>query len=130
MSNKPYIREISKTTWYLKQPRYIRYMAREVSCIFIGAYALLLVWAIMSLSQGPGAYQSFLQGLGHPISILFHIVALGFTLFHSTEWFNVTPKAMPIQLGEEFVPDKIIIGAHYVLWVVVSLTILIMAWMV
>ena len=31
MSRKPYIREVSKTGWYLKHPRYMRYMSREVT---------------------------------------------------------------------------------------------------
>ena len=39
---------------------------------------------------------------------------------------NVTPQAMPIQRGEEFVPGKIIVGAHYALWAVVSLIVLVM----
>ncbi|NJM11039.1 MAG: hypothetical protein HC889_03255 [Synechococcaceae cyanobacterium SM1_2_3] len=37
MSTKPYVREVSKFDWYFKHPRYMRYMAREVTCIFIGA---------------------------------------------------------------------------------------------
>ena len=43
MSRKPYIREMSKTNWFFSQPRYMRYMAREVTCIFILAYTLLLI---------------------------------------------------------------------------------------
>ena len=39
----------------------------------------------------------------------------------------MTPKAMPIQRGEEFVPAIIIAGAHYVLWIVLSLLILLLA---
>ena len=52
MSNKPYVREVSKTTWFLQQTRYKRYMAREVTCIFIGAYTFLLIVSLARLSQG------------------------------------------------------------------------------
>ncbi|PIE83304.1 MAG: fumarate reductase subunit C [Candidatus Contendobacter odensis] len=128
--SKPYIRKLSKTGWFLKQPRYMRYMGREVTCIFIGAYTLLLVMMLKSLAKGPEAYNAFLEGLGSPLSILFLLVTLGFALYHSTGWFNVTPKAMPIQRGEEFVPDNIIVGAHYGVWGVVSLGVLILAWVV
>jgi fumarate reductase subunit C len=42
-------------------------------------------------------------------------------------WFNLTPKALPLQVGEEFVPDWIIAGAHYAGWAVVSVVILALA---
>ena len=33
MSRKPYVREIPKTSWFMRQGRYKRYMAREVTCV-------------------------------------------------------------------------------------------------
>jgi len=124
MSRKPYVREVPKFRWFFRQPRYLRYMAREVTCIFIGAYTLLLVAGLHSLSQGPAAYQGFLDWLGSPASIVFHALALGFSAYHSVTWFNLTPKALPIQLGEDFVPDSLISGAHYAGWALVSLVVL------
>jgi fumarate reductase subunit C len=124
MSRKPYVRTLSKTTWFLSQPRYKRYMAREVTCIFIMAYTFLLIWALGSLANGPEAYQSFLDALNSPLGILFNLAALVVTVYHSMSWFNVTPQAMPIQRGEEFVPGNIIVGAHYGGWAVVSLIVL------
>ena len=66
MSRKPFVREVSKTGWYFKQPRYLRYMSREVTCIFIGAFALLLLCALGRLSEGQAAYESFLAALQGP----------------------------------------------------------------
>ncbi|HRD48763.1 MAG: fumarate reductase subunit C [Candidatus Competibacter sp.] len=128
MSNKPYVREVSKTTWFLnpQQPRYKRYMAREVTCIFIGAYTFLLIVALKRLAEGPDAFQGFLNALHSPLGVLFNLAALVAAVYHSTSWFNVTPQAMPIQRGEEFVPGNIIVGAHYAVWAVVSLIILIL----
>jgi fumarate reductase subunit C len=127
MSRKPYVREIPKTSWFFRQPRYMRYMAREVTCILIGAYTLLLVMAVKRLSEGQAPYEAFLEALRSPLSILFLVVALGFSLYHTTSWFNVTPQAMPIQRGEEFLPGGIIVGAHYGGWVVISLVVLFLA---
>ncbi|HPF59818.1 MAG TPA: fumarate reductase subunit C [Candidatus Competibacteraceae bacterium] len=124
MSRKPYIREISKTNWFFSQPRYMRYMAREVTCIFILVYTILLVFALKNLAQGPEAYAEFLEALNSPLGILFNLAALVAAVYHSTSWFNVTPQAMPIQRGEEFVPGNIIVGAHYGGWVVISLIVL------
>lgn len=124
MSRKPYIREMSKTNWFFSQPRYMRYMAREVTCIFILVYTILLVFALKNLAQGPEAYAEFLEALNSPLGILFNLAALVAAVYHSTSWFNVTPQAMPIQRGEEFVPGNIIVGAHYGGWVVISLIVL------
>jgi fumarate reductase subunit C len=124
MSRKPYIREMSKTNWFFSQPRYMRYMAREVTCIFILAYTILLIFALKNLAQGPEAYAGFLEALNSPLGILFNLAALVAAVYHSTAWFNVTPQAMPIQRGEEFVPGNIIVGAHYGGWAVISLIVL------
>lgn len=125
MSRKPYIREVSKTSWFLSQPRYKRYMAREVTCIFIFAFTFLLICALGSLAKGPEAFQSFLHALRSPLGVLLNLAVLVATIYHSMSWFNVTPQAMPIQRGEEFVPGNVIVGAHYGAWAVVSLIILI-----
>ena len=120
MSRKPYVRPISDITWWLAQPRYIRYMAREVSCVFIGAYTGVIVIGLVRLSQGAAAWNAFLEALNSPVSIAFHLLAFAFALYHSTTWFNVTPKAMPLRLGDARLPGGIIVGAHYAVWVLVS----------
>jgi len=127
MSRKPFVREVSKTGWYFKQPRYLRYMSREVTCIFIGAFALLLLCALGRLSEGQASYESFLAALQGPWSIFGLLVVLIFAVHNATSWFNVTPKAMPVQIGEDFLPGKYIVAAHYAVWIVVSLAILFFA---
>lgn len=127
MSRKPYVREVPKFRWFFRHPRYLRYMAREFSCLFIGAYTLLLVAGLKALSEGRAAYEAFLQCLASPASVVFHVLALGFAVYHSITWFNLTPKALPLQAGEEFVPDRAISGAHYAVWAAVSLAMLFMA---
>ncbi len=127
MTGKPYVRKVPRFSWFFRQPRYLRYMAREVTCIFIGAYAVLLVVALRRLAEGREAYEGFLQALTGPASLIFHLVVLVFALYHTTSWFNVTPKAMPVQVGEDFLPGGIIIGAHYAVWLVVSVAMLFLA---
>lgn len=125
MSSQPYVREVSKTQWFLSQPRYQRYMAREVTCIFIFAYTFLLIVTLARLAEGKEAFDAFVQALGSPLGVLFNLAVLIATVYHSLSWFVVTPQAMPIQLGEEFVPGKIIVNAHYAAWAVASIIILI-----
>lgn len=126
MSSKPYIRQIRRYSWFFRQPRYMRYMAREVSSFFIGVHTLILVVGLKRLAQGPEAFQAFLDALRGPWGVLFCLAALAFSVYHSLGWFGTTPQAMPIQRGEEFVPPKLILSVQYAVWAVVSLIVLIM----
>ena len=125
MSRKPFVRPVSRTGWYFKHPRYLRYMSREVTCIFIGAFALLMVCALERLSSGQAAYDAFLAAITGPWSSL--VVVLVFAVHNATSWFNVTPKALPVQIGEDFLPGHYIVGAHYAVWVLVSVVVLLLA---
>jgi fumarate reductase subunit C len=83
-----------------------------------------MVWGLKSLSEGPAAWAAFLELLRSPASIVFHLLTLAFAAYHSVTWFNLTPKALPLQAGEEFVPDWVIAGAHYAGWALLSAGIL------
>lgn len=124
IGRRPYVREVSRTRWFLRHPRYLRYMAREVTCIFIGVYTLLLVVGLARLAESRPAYEGFLQALQSPASIAFHVLALLFSIYHSVTWFNLTPKAMPVQIGERFVSQGLIAGACYLAWIIVSVGVL------
>ena len=126
MSRKPYLRKFP-TWWWLGQRRYTIYMIRELTCIFIGAYAVLIVIGLLRLSQGRSHYEAFLDALQSPFGMVFHLAALLFALFHTVTWFGVTPKAMPLHIGEKKVPSAAIIMAHYAGWIVVSAAVLFLA---
>ena len=127
MSRNPLIREVPPTSWYFRHPRYLRYMSREITSIFIGAYCVLLVFGFGALADGKESYASFLLALQSPLSIAFHVLAFVAALYHATTWFNATQKAMPIQIGENFVPGSWISGAHYVVWAVLSVIVILLA---
>ena len=126
MSRRPYVRAVSPTRWYLAQPRYLRYMSREVTCVFIGALAVLMLVALVRLAQGPDAWAAFLDALRSPGGVVLLALVLAFSVHNTTSWFNVTPKVMRVQLGEAFVPDRLIVAAHYVAWIAVTLAV---AWL-
>ena len=126
MSRNPYVRPMT-SEWIFRHSRYVRYMLREFSCLFIAGWTLMLVWGLKQLAEGPAAWAAFLQWLASPASIVFHVLTLGFATYHAITWFNLTPKALPLQLGEDFVPDGAISGAHFAGWAVFSILILILA---
>jgi fumarate reductase subunit C len=126
MSRNPYVRPMT-SEWIFRHSRYVRYMLREFSCLFIAGWTLMMVWGLKQLAEGPAAWAAFLQWLTTPASIVLHLLTLGFATYHSITWFNLTPKALPMQMGESFVPDSVISGAHFAGWAAVSLAILFLA---
>lgn len=126
VSRKPFVREM-RPSWVFSHPRYVRYLGRELSCLFIGGWTLLMVWGLQQLSEGPAAWAAFLELLRSPASVVFHVLALAFTTYHTITWFNLAPKAMPLQVGEGFVPAGVVAGAHFGAWAVLSLAVLFFA---
>jgi len=124
---KPYVREVSRYRWFLRSPRYLRYMAREVSCVFIALHGLVLLVGLKRLSEGREAWETFLDNLTAPFGVQLQLLILAFAVYHSTSWFNVTPKAMPVQIGEKFLPGAVIVGAHYAGWFIASIAVLFLA---
>ena len=120
MSRKPYIQPVS-ASWWLQSSFYTGYMIRELTSVFIGAYTVVLLIGVIRLSQGEIAYNGFLDALNSSLSIAFHVVAFLVVIYHSTTWFGVAPKAMPLQLGDDFSPPWIITLVHYIIWAIVSI---------
>ena len=126
MSRRPYVRKV-KSGWWLGQRRYVLYMIRELTSLFVGLYCALLVIGIFRLSQGRAAWDSFVAALSSPWVVVFQLMCLAFAIYHSATWFGVTPKAMPLVVKGEPVPAKTIVLFHYGAWALVSLIVLIAA---
>ena len=126
MSRRPYIRTV-KRNWWLGQRRYVLYMIRELTSLFVGLYCALMVDGLFRLAQGPAAWDGFVAALSSPPGMLLQWLCLAFATYHSVTWFAVTPKAMPLVVKGEPVSAKAIIGMHYGAWAAVSLIVLIAA---
>ena len=122
MSRNPYVRPVSKTTWYMRNGRYRKYMLREVTCLLVGFYSFFAICALAILAGGSEeAWNSFLASQQTGFWVGFHAAALIYYLvFMTFDWFKLAPKALPLQLGEQNAPDLVVILAHYVAWVVVT----------
>jgi len=126
MTRKPYIRELPNT-WWLKNSFYKAYMMREVSCVFITIYTLVLLVGLVRLYQGPEAYSAWLIALKSPWAIGGSIIMLISTMYHSISWFKLAPQAMPLQIGSMRVNAPLVVGLHYAAFLVILLTALIIA---
>jgi len=123
---KPYVREYPNTWWLSRRP-YFLFMLREFTAVFVGAYCVFLIYIVYNLSQGPDAYYGVIELLRSPLSIILHIIAFIFAVYHSITWFNLTPKIFILRFGEEQVPAFVISGANFIAWVVISA---IVAWII
>jgi fumarate reductase subunit C len=127
MSRRPFVREPSRTGWWLAQPRYVRYMLREISALFIGLYAIVLVIGLLQLSRGEAAYENYLALVQGPIGLAMAVVAMLFAVYHTYTWFQVTPKAMPLELAGKRIPGVFIVAAHWLGFFAISVALSLLA---
>lgn len=95
--------------WWLRDPYYIHYMAREATAVFVAGYALVLLVGLLRLSQGQAAWDDWLRSLQSPWALLFHGVVFATFIYHTWSWFRIMPKTMPfIIVGGKRVPPAAI----------------------
>ena len=116
---KWYRRRVS-VWWWLQKGSYAVFVLRELTSVFVATFALITLWQVRALLQGPGAYAHFLARLKSPLFLALHGVAFLFVLFHAVTWFNLAPKAMVVRLGGQRVPDWLIVGLNYGAWLCLS----------
>ena len=118
---KPYIQPKVKT-WFMRAHAYRLFMIRELTAVFILAYLVFLLFWLYRLSQGHASFEALVLKMKSPVIFALHLLVFVPAVYHSITWFNLTPKAVPIRLGEDRIPDILIaIGAGYLPWLVVSI---------
>jgi fumarate reductase subunit C len=106
---KTYVRPMQG--WWRKNPYFVRYMIREGSSVFLATYAVILLVGLLRLSQGEAAYDGWRAALTHPLSIVFHWLALLTVGYHAYTWWKVAPKTAPdIRIGGRAIPEMLITG--------------------
>jgi fumarate reductase subunit C len=91
--------------WFLRRGGYRTFMAREATSIAIAAYLVYLLAWLRRLGQGPEAYEAMMQQMREALPIVLHALAFAAALYHSFTWFDLTPRIMPMYIGEERVAD-------------------------
>jgi fumarate reductase subunit C len=106
--------------WWLKSRAYSKFVLRELTSVFVAFFAMLYLWQLRALAAGPEAYAQFVARLKTPLFLTVDTVAFLFVLFHTITWFNLTPTAMVVRVKGRRVPDRIVAGSNYVVWVLLS----------
>jgi len=120
MTGAPYLRPLP-AWWWLRRRRYLVYMVRELTSLFIGAYAALLLVGVLRLAEGRAAYEAFLAALASPAGLAFQALVLVAALIHTTSWFGLAPKAVPGRVGGARIRPAAVVAGHYVVWALLSL---------
>jgi len=128
-ATKEYVRPIP-VTWWLKHPAYTRFMIRDFTSVFIAGYCVFLMILMYRAGQDAESFGAFYQSLTGPLSIVLHLIALLFAVYHSMTFFNLTPRVLVVFRGDEKVPEAAIVGFHYAAWAVVSLILIALALLV
>lgn len=72
-----------------------RYLRRELTSVFLIAYALVLLFGLWRLSQGEAAFEAWRAALGHPLALFGHAAIFIAAVYHTRSWFEVMPKTLP-----------------------------------
>jgi len=112
--------------WWMRDPFFVRYMAREFTAVFVAAYAVVLLFGLVRLSQGEAAFNGWLQYLKTPWMLVFHVIVLATFIYHTWSWFSIMPKTMPIMfVGGKRVQPGTITGTGIAAAVVACLAVLV-----
>lgn len=103
------------------------FIIRELTSIFVAAYAVILLLQLNALRQSAEAWEALMASFSTPFSITLHVVILVFVLFHTITWFKLAPSAMVLKVGKKKIPGSTIIAVNYLMWIVLSTGI---AWMI
>jgi len=106
--------------WWLQNRSYTGFVLRELTSVFVAFFAVIQLWQLRALAQGPEAYERFLFRLGTPLFLALDTVVFLFVVFHAITWFNLTPKAMVVRVRGKRVPDGVIVSVNYAAWLVLS----------
>jgi fumarate reductase subunit C len=116
---KWYRRRVS-VWWWLESWTYTRFVLREITSVAVAFFALVMLWEVRALADGPEAYARFFARLQSPWLLLLHGVAFAFVLFHSLTWFHLAPKAVVLRVRGKRVPDSVIVAMNYLAWIAAS----------
>ena len=109
--------------WWLKNRRYLSFMLRELSVLFVAIFLIVYLVQFAFLASGEDNYNQFLNFMKNPLWIAANIIFFAFAVLHSITWFNLVPVVTPIKLKGKEIPRLILWGMGLIFWVGVSIII-------
>jgi fumarate reductase subunit C len=97
---------------------------REVTAIFVVAYVIVLLSLVVSVGGDPESYEAFRDFLASPGMLVFGVITLLFTLFHSVTFISLIPRGMAVWRNGKRVPASTIAGPGFVVFAAVVAVVL------
>ena len=120
MTRRTYVRPMDG--WWKRDPFFVRYMAREVTSIFVVLYAGILLVTVLRLAEGEASYDAWIATLQSPGWLLVQALLVPIFLYHTLSWFQIMPKTMaPVIVGGKKVPGAAITAAGLAASLIASL---------
>lgn len=116
---KPYRPRMSPY-WYFERWPYLKFMIRELSCVFVAYFAVMMLLQIHAISNGPMAYARFAACMRGPLTLILNAVALVLIMFHAVTWFALVPRVFIRHLMGPGIPDVVAMLPNYGAWFVAS----------
>ena len=110
--------------WWLRNPHYLLFQAREVGGILTAVVGLILLYQVIQLQAGPNAYSAFLTIAFSPPMLALMTVLFAFVLVHAVTWFMLLGKAQPIQFTAKPMSWRKVFAINLILWALVSIGVL------
>ena len=124
---KPYIRPMAG--WWKKNPFYVEYMIHEATALFVTAYAFILLFGLVRLTQGQEAWEGWLAALKSPASIVAHLVLFVAIFYHAFTWFKLFPLTMPpIMVGGKRLAPEVVVGGGWLAGIAGAIALFAVVW--
>jgi fumarate reductase subunit C len=115
-----WLRQPVSTYWWVQKRSYFAFILRELSCLFVAWFVVYLLMLVRAINQGEAAYQGFLTFSARTSVLLLNVVGFLFIVYHAVTFFVAAPQALVVHVGRKRLPSKVVGGAHYLGWMVVS----------
>ncbi|HJU29012.1 MAG TPA: hypothetical protein VJ718_07575 [Candidatus Binataceae bacterium] len=113
--------------WYFDRWPYLKFMLRELSCVFVGYWAAITLAQIASINGGPISYAKFNHFMSTPLMMAFSILAFVFVCFHAVTWFLLVPRVMMRQVMGRPTEDLMAAAPNFAIWLAASVFVAIFA---
>jgi len=80
--------------WWRRGP-FLGYLARELTCIAVGAYGLLLLTGLLRLADGEAAFGRWLAVMRSTPALVVQSLLLAGLAWHAITWFLILPRTIP-----------------------------------
>ena len=115
------------TYWWMGSWKYMKFILRELSSIFVALGVGMTLLQINALRHGPEAYAKLEARMSSAVFITLGLISFLFVVFHSITWFNLAPSAMAVRVRGKRLPDIMIAAPNYFAWAFASAVV---AWFV